>query len=207
MDPGDAVRIGYDSISAAYLADRGGEGADIRLLAELERRLPPNSKILDLGCGAGVPVTARLAQVHRVVGIDFSEAQIELARKAVPNAEFRVGDMVCEDLGDADYDAAVSYYAIIHIPRDRHETLLAKIAKALKPEGLALLCLGAQDIEEDVQNDYYGHPMFWSHFDAQTYLDLLPRAGLRVIRHWLVADASCPEARHLFALCRRAADG
>ena len=46
----------YDLVSRAYRADDAAEGQYAEWLDLLEARLPPPAKILDLGCGCGVPV-------------------------------------------------------------------------------------------------------------------------------------------------------
>ena len=63
--PKARVREGYDRMAAAYLAARPVAGADVALLADLCRALPPGAPVLDAGCGAGVPVTRDLAGAVR----------------------------------------------------------------------------------------------------------------------------------------------
>jgi len=68
------------------------------------------------------------------------------------------------------------------------------------PGGVALLCLGAGDVAEDHDPEsWLGAPMFWSHFDAETNLEMLRASGFDIIRHELVADPM-HHGRHLFAL-------
>lgn len=202
MDPIDVVRRGYDAVAQAYRRLRLTDSADIRMLTELESRLTDGAKVLDLGCGAGFPVAARLAKRFRVTGLDISESQLQLAREAVPSADFILANMVTADLGEAIYDGVCSYYAMIHVPRSHHRDILDKVYRALGPGGIALLCLGAQDIEADY-DEMCGTPMFWSHFDADTYLAMLPELGFDVEVDALVPDESYPESRHLFVLVRK----
>lgn len=55
--------------------------------------LPPNSQILDAGCGTGRPVGVSLAAAgHIVTGIDVSNAMISLSKAAIPNGRFHVAD-------------------------------------------------------------------------------------------------------------------
>jgi SAM-dependent methyltransferase len=49
--------------------------------------------VLDLGCGTGVFLRAAADRGARAYGLDASETLIELARRRVPDADLRVGDM------------------------------------------------------------------------------------------------------------------
>ena len=203
MSGKDIVRTGYDSISAAYTASRPADSEDVRLLSELAQRLPKGAAVLDAGCGAGVPVTRILAQSYDVTGVDFSEVQIALARQNVPQARFLCGDITQLGFPDGSFDAIVSYYAIIHIPRETHRALLCNFHRMLRPGGWALLCLGASDLPDD-REDYMGAPMYWSHYDADTYLRMLPECGFAVVWHSIVPDCLDDNGgAHLFALAQK----
>lgn len=57
--------------------------------AWLADTLPAGSRVLDLGCGTGLPSARQLVDSgHRVVGIDLSPSMIRLARQNVPDADF-----------------------------------------------------------------------------------------------------------------------
>jgi len=203
MNEKGIVRAGYDAIAAEYLAARSRDSDDVRLLPELIDRLPEGARVLDAGCGAGVPVTRLLSQSFDVVGVDFAEAQVGLARQLVPRARFICQDMTTLSFPDCVFDAICSYYAIIHIPRDEHQGLLLNFHRMLKPSGLALLCLGAGDLPTDIDDDYLGARMFWSHYDADTNVELLKECGFGVIWSKVVADQSSPGSSHLFVLAQR----
>lgn len=54
--------------------------------------------MVDLGCGSGL-LTRELARAHYdVLGIDISEEMIAIARRRVPDAEFRVGSLFDADI-------------------------------------------------------------------------------------------------------------
>ena len=196
------VKAGYDAIAAQYLATRTEDSADVQLLGELIQRLPRGAQVLDAGCGSGVPVTRILSRAFQVTGVDFSEAQIALARQLVPEAQFVCQDMTELTFPDNSFDAVVSYYAIIHIPREEHRQLLAKFYRLLKPAGFVLLCLGAGDLADDVE-DFLGTAMYWSHYDAATNLSLVRECGFEVIWARMIADSLDPSARHLFVLAQK----
>jgi 2-polyprenyl-3-methyl-5-hydroxy-6-metoxy-1,4-benzoquinol methylase len=51
-------------------------------------------RVLDLGCGAGIPVACDLTALgHAVVGVDGSAQQVVRARRDVPSAVFLEADM------------------------------------------------------------------------------------------------------------------
>ena len=73
----------------------------------------------------------------------------------------------------------------------------------LKPGGLAWLCLGAEHLIDDIQEDYLGTRMYWSHYDIETYLNMLKDIGFTIIWPTIVRDESCEGAGHLFVLARK----
>jgi SAM-dependent methyltransferase len=197
------VKTGYNTIAEAYLAARSADSEDVRLLDDLMGRLPPQARILDAGCGAGVPIARLLSRSFRVVGADFAEAQIRLAAGLVPEARFVCQDITALGFPDAAFDAICSYYAVIHIPRREHEGIFRVFHRLLKPSGLALLCLGAEDLEADIVQDYLGARMYWSHYDAATNLRLIQGCGFKKVWSRVVADASSPGSGHLFVLAQK----
>lgn len=201
----DLVRAGYNKIAATYTQERTQDSPDVALLGELMARLPQDPLILDAGCGGGVPITKILSGAGRVIGIDFSEAQLALARENVPTAQFLCQDLTDLDLASESFDAIVSYYAIIHIPRECHAGLIQNFFRMLKPNGYTLLCLGADDLANDQTEDYMGAPMYWSHFDAATNLELMQASGFEIIWSRFISDASAPQSGHLFVLAHKPA--
>jgi ubiquinone/menaquinone biosynthesis C-methylase UbiE len=198
------VREGYDRIAGEYLAERTSSsgGEDVLLLDELVERVPSGADVLDAGCGAGVPVTKMLSQFFNVTGIDFSESQIALARQLVPDAQFLCEEITRLSFDDNSFDVICSYYAIIHIPRHEHQGLLENFHRMVKPSGYVLLCLGANDLDDDI--DYFhGVTMYWSHYDAETYRQMMIDTGFELIRAKEVADAMSPGTGHLFVLGRK----
>jgi SAM-dependent methyltransferase len=59
----------------------------------LDRNGIHDGLVVDLGCGSGLWARELVDAGYQVLGIDISEAMIELSRKKVPEAEFRVGSL------------------------------------------------------------------------------------------------------------------
>lgn len=196
----DVVRRGYDQIAHRYLASRTA-GGDVALVAELAARLNPGDAVLDAGCGAGVPVTREVAGAGMAVtGVDLSGMQLELARSRVPEVHLAQADLVTLPFARESFDGLVSFYAVIHVPRAYHQAVFAEFRRVLRQGGVALLCLGARDVpEDDDAESWLGTHMFWSHFDAETNLEMLQAAHFDVLRNEIVADPM-DHGHHLFAL-------
>ena len=96
----------YDQIADVYLERFGASAVRAAKLAELCDGLPAGARVLDLGCGAGVPVAQHLiAHELAVSGVDASAAQIERARRNVPEAYFIQADMTTIELPLGAFDA------------------------------------------------------------------------------------------------------
>lgn len=201
MEPKRLVEDGYDRIAEQYLASKEPlDPAALALLAALVRDLSPDAPVLDLGCGAGVPVTRWLAERHPVTGVDVSARQLALARQHAPAATLLKADMTALDFPPATFGAVVALYSIIHLPRGEHFPLLARIHRWLRPGG-GFLASWAEAAWEGEERDWlgWGAPMWWGHYGRETNLALLRRAGFaieaaetRVADKWLWVLARKP---------------
>ena len=203
MDFKETVKSGYNQIANQYLAARTIDSEDVRLLGDFIELLSSDAEVLDAGCGAGIPISKILAEHFDVTGVDFSEAQIELAKQNVPNAKFICEDMTALNFSDATFDGICSYYAIIHIPREEHQSLLVNFHRMLKTGGMVLLCLGAQNLIDDIDENYLGARMYWSHYDSETYLKMLKSGGFAIMWARYIKDSTCEGAGHLFVLAQK----
>ena len=209
------VRDGYNAMAATYHAGRAAkEAPNVAWLDGLRRQhgfpAAPGAKVVDLGCGGGVPVAKYFAERgYAVEGYDLSAEMVAIARGAVPAAKFHVARMEDLRLGAGSVDIVVSLFAIIHVPRVYHAALFSQIFSWLKPgTGMALLSLGGNDNAAQ-QETWHGVRMAWSHFDAATSLRMLRDAGFEVLGS---EEEQCggpgdPTETHLFVVLRRPSDG
>ena len=90
-------------------------------------------------------MTRALADGRRVTGVDISARQIELARAAVPGARFIHADMTALELPASSLDAVVAWYSLTHVPRADLPTLIEAVHRWLRPGGVLVATMGAQD--------------------------------------------------------------
>ncbi|MFH2106075.1 MAG: methyltransferase domain-containing protein [Candidatus Micrarchaeota archaeon] len=178
----ELVRKGYTKIAKIYHEQRG-RYKNNALLAKFSKQLP-KGKVLDLGCGAGIPIAKFLIEKgYCVVGIDFAHGMIKLAKKNVPKAKFIRMDATKMRFRLNSFDGAVSFYALIHIPRKKHERIYKKLHKILKPN--AIIFINASGIDangwEGYEKDYLGVPMFWSFYSPKKTSKLIEDAGFEIM--------------------------
>ena len=175
----EIVRKGYDKIAKEYLADRHIFD-NKRELEEFVSLLPRKAKVLDVGCGAAVPFIKFLVEHgFSVTGVDFSESQLKLARKNVPEANLIKQDVTRLGFKANSLDGLTSSYCIIHIPREKHSSLFQSFHRILKPKGVMLISIGSSEWEGT--EEYYGVNMFWSHYSPEKSLQIIHNVGFQTI--------------------------
>jgi SAM-dependent methyltransferase len=137
-------------------------------------------RVVDLGCGPGVPFTEALADGRTVVGVDLSSAQLRLARRAVPSAWFVKGDMATIAFRAGSLDAVTAFASTGHVPSALHRQLYRSIASWLGPDGVFAAQLPTGANPEELDDDWMGAPMYFSHPDVAGTLELLRDAGFTV---------------------------
>jgi ubiquinone/menaquinone biosynthesis C-methylase UbiE len=126
-----------------YTADteRTAHEADF-IQAQLE--LTSTSHVLDLACGSGRHALALSSRVAHITGVDLTPAFLNAASSAAAeqgaaNVEFLHGDMRALDHREQ-FDAAYNYFTAWGYYSDTENfDVLARVQRALKPEGRFLL--------------------------------------------------------------------
>lgn len=179
MENKKIVKAGYDVMADGYLASKDPHDPTvIAALSALTRDLPAMSKVLDLGCGAGVPATQWLAQHFDVTGVDISPRQLDLARELVPTARFIEADIAAIQFPPESFSLVVAFYSIIHVPREEHPALLRSIYSWLLPGGRFLATWPLTEWEGQEENwEGWGGTMWWSHWGREENLAMLQEAG------------------------------
>lgn len=152
-----------------------------RSLDFIFRNIPRHEKVLDFGCGSGVPVSKELAEKYNVVGIDISERQIELAKTNVSGAEFINADILDVHFESDTFSAIVSFYTLFHLPKEEHDSVLRKFYEWLKPSGILLVTVGKGDEPPQLNHDFFGVTMFWCSYCRSDYLRMIEQIGFRII--------------------------
>ena len=198
VDTKNIVEQGYDKIAEEY-SDWRRTFKNRKQLEELAVLLPENARVLDVGCGVGIPVARFLVERRcKVLGIDFSEKMLEMARINVPEAQFIKKDMTYLDFTEYFFDGLTAFYSIIHVLRTKHEKLFQDFHRILKTGAPMLISLGRTEWEGT--EDFHGAEMFWSHYAPEKSLRLIEAAGFDIVSDKLVEDGG---EKHYWVIARK----
>lgn len=151
-----------------------------KFLDRLAALIPKAAKILDFGCGIGIPFDKYLADKgFKITGIDVAHKHIEKAKENVPSATFIEGDFSRTDFGGERFHAIIALYSVFHIPREEQQELFNRMHNLLEGGGVILMTLGTSG-GESVEKDWTGAPMAWSNFDPATYKAMIAQAGFEI---------------------------
>ena len=178
----------WDGGGASQLPTRA-EQQDV-LLALLAASEIGDGAVLDLGIGSGLVAEVVLEYLPeaQLVGIDFSEAMLDLARERLSRfgsrALLRVGDLSdanAIDLPRLRYKAAFSIQTMHHLSDLEKKAALTWAAGLLDPDGL-LVIIDRVKVEEPLFRDWF---VVWRRLDPTTpgtyaeHLGDLKKAGDR----------------------------
>ena len=108
-----------------------------------DRHLPPDTKVLDIGCGPGELVRSLVTRNLDVWGSDISKEMIQLARKlcervGIMNTDrLGVGDIEHMSFDDSFFDVVVAS-GVIEYQKDDEKSLL-EIRRVMKPGGYLII--------------------------------------------------------------------
>jgi len=136
-----ALQLGYpaellDAIPADSLASFAGVGYHLDLA-----RLEAGDRVLDLGSGSGTDVfcaATLVGETGRVVGVDFTDAQLARARataaaNGIANVELVEASIDELPFGDASFDVVISN-GVVNLSPVKHR-VFAEAARVLRPGG------------------------------------------------------------------------
>jgi trans-aconitate methyltransferase len=181
------VKATYNAIAEQWSQDHSKDvwwhkGADA-----FASMLKPGAKVLDMGCGVGWATNYLAGHGLNVQGLDFSDGMIAIAKRQFPALQFGIQDIYEADKIAERFDAIYLQAVLLHIPKNRVQEVLAKLASLLNPGGLLYIAVKeASPTQPDevvktevFQGKEYQRP--FSNFSIPELIHLLQDAGLHTI--------------------------
>jgi SAM-dependent methyltransferase len=183
----------YDRIADWYLGARSCEVGRAEVDA-LARALP---RVLDLGCGGGLPVSDVLTRAGmEVAGLDSSAQMLARYRRAFPGAEVRHARIQRAKFAPHSFAAVVAWGVLFHLDEAEQQAAIARVGERLRPMGQFLFTSAeGSGVRE---GEMSGVRFRYVSLGALGYRRALEVAGMRLVRH-----ADDPWSNHVYLACKR----
>jgi len=136
---------GYEKAATEFMRRREGSSIGAAVVRAWARSLPRGGTVLDVGCGAGVPVAEALIDDGFLVhGIDASPTLAAEFRRRFPRAPLACEAVEHSRFFDRTFDGVVAVGLIFLLPAEAQRATLHKVAGALNPGGRFLFTAPAQ---------------------------------------------------------------
>lgn len=156
----------------------------IKKLHEISQ-LPPNQKILEIGCGNGIGT--RLIHAYfkpsQLIATEYDESLVEIAQQKVKDLNVFVeqADATKLRFADHEFDAIVGLSVIHHIPN--WEEALDELHRIIKPNGLLII----KELSIDTFRTFFGkisrkfveHP-YDDMFTEKEFVNYLKQKGYKI---------------------------
>lgn len=131
---------GWDAVADVLIRDRSRSTIGVGVLREWARHLPPGASVLDLGCGAGAPVSQTLVDLGcRVSGIDGSPRLVAAYRQRFPEVEAACEAAETSAWFGRAFDAVVSIGMMFFLDEAAQRAVIRHYATAVRPGGRVLI--------------------------------------------------------------------
>jgi len=104
------------------------------------KNVPSNGTLIDLMCGPGYLLGQIASRRKDLVlkGLDIDKRYINYARKKYPQINFQLGNILSWKQKEY-FDAVICTGSLHHIPYDKQEKVVKKMASLVKPDGFVII--------------------------------------------------------------------
>lgn len=148
------VKDDYNAIANLYANEDRNINLYSPFIDEFIKNLHGNS-VLDAGCGAGEFTNYLKTNNLNVIGVDFSEKLISIAKSRFESINFICSD-ICDYYTKQKLDGIFSKDTLFHLPDEDLERVIQKFYDILSSNGKLLIIL---DIPKTAGEEIYDEPL------------------------------------------------
>ena len=183
----DLNKRAWDKLAERY-DDRSGalkEFSDV--FNTFMEKLPQGGRVLDLGCGTGLPYAGHLVENgFDVLGVDLSDEMVKVSSKNVPGANFVQLSMSEIPYRD-EFHGVISSFSMLLLSPDLFKETASRIHSALVDGGFFYLSLNepigeSDDPESEVFVNIMGQDMYSRAYTVQEIEGVFRPLGFRPVK-------------------------
>ena len=167
--------------------------------------LKDNCSCLDLACGPG-SFSSRIASRFngaKITGIDISSSMIDLAKAAVPKGDFKCMNILEAEFDDAQFDAVLLSFCIVHLNRDEAISIIEKSALFLKSGGLLYISFMEGKTDGFEKTSFSDDDIYFHYHNENEIIQVIKDNSLRAVKRfsqdYAEADGSITKDVFVFA--------
>lgn len=176
--------LAAEEYSKAFLNELDSKPFDRNILDRFSEMIPGKEFIYDMGCGSGQTTKYIFNKNrHKIIGLDFSEKAISLAKKTFPEIRFEVDDMLNSKISSSSAKGLLAFYAIVHFDYEQVKVALQEWYRILKDNGYCLFSFHIGDEEIYVENflNVKGANACFRLLDTDKILVIVEDIGFKVV--------------------------
>ncbi|EKD24030.1 MAG: hypothetical protein ACD_81C00126G0013 [uncultured bacterium] len=181
------LRETYNRIAEDWHADHQNDDWHACGTDTLLPFLKAGGSVLDVGCGGGMKSRYFVKKGFHVVGIDFSENMIAIAKREVPSGEFYALDLHKAGTLDRMFDCIFMQAVLLHVPRQKAGDVIKAMKDLLNIGGYMYIAVkdkkpgrGEEEIKKE-DNYGYAYERFFSYFSLDEIKMYMQQAGLEIV--------------------------
>lgn len=188
----------YDLIADWYASERVSQTGVPEAMA-LAHSISIGGRVLDIGCGNGIPITrALLSAGHRVVGLDSSSEMLKRFQANCPDTPAVRGIVQASPFADNTFDAAVAWGVMFHLNPDDATTAITCVSRILKAGAPFLFTSGDVDGGNTAKEDTMNGVVFrYFSFSVDRYRSILRE------HHLTLVDVHADGGQNTYYLARK----
>ena len=148
------IRSAYGSVADEYAAsfadDLTNLELDRRILNVVADHSAGAGPVLDVGCGPAEISGYLVGRQAEAVGIDFTPAMLDVARRRIPLLRVAIGDVRALPVRAGSVAGVVAFYVLQHLRRSDLPTTLREVRRVLAHDGLFVAAFHEGDGEFQV---------------------------------------------------------
>jgi SAM-dependent methyltransferase len=164
----------YETNAERYASTTSGM-LDLEWLERFSALLPKEARILDVGSAGGRDSAWLAERGFQVTGIDIAPTFVDMAKRSVPAAEFRVMSITALDFPDESFAGVWCSCVLIHLTKEGAARALREIRRVLSPKGPLFILVKAglsEGFEGDPRyNDMKKYSSYYSEEELRGLLD------------------------------------